>query len=75
MKPINNPNILFKNNAYSNIREHEEKGMRLLDSGENLKTLISRLSTDPKTNANFIKLIGFLKASMYWDEIDRYYTK
>lgn len=75
VKPINNPNILFKNNAYSNIREHEEKGMRLLDSGENLKTLISRLSTDPKTNANFIKLIGFLKASMYWDEIDRYYTK
>jgi hypothetical protein len=56
------------------VREHEEEGMRLFDSGENLKTLIGRLSNDPQTNANFEKLIGFLKASKYWDEIDRYYS-
>ena len=74
MKPISNQNIIFRNNAYSNIREHEEEGMRLLYSGEDLKTLISRLSNDPQTNANFEKLVGFLKASMYWDKIDRYYT-
>ena len=74
VKPISNQNIIFRNNAYSNIREHEEEGMRLLYSGEDLKTLISRLSNDPQTNANFEKLVGFLKASMYWDKIDRYYT-
>ncbi len=74
VKPISNQNIIFRNNAYSNIRQHEEEGMRLLYSGEDLKTLISRLSNDPQTNANFEKLVGFLKASMYWDKIDRYYT-
>jgi hypothetical protein len=74
VKPISNPNVRFKNNTYSKVRGHEEEGMRLFDSGENLKTLIGRLSNDPQTNANFEKLIGFLKASKYWDEIDRYYS-
>ena len=75
VKPISNLNVRFENNTYSNVRGHEEEGMRLFNSDENLKTLIGRLSNDPQTNANFEKLIRFLKASKYWETIDPYYSK
>ena len=74
-KPISYKNISFKNNAYSNIKDHNEEGMRLLGNDESLQSLIGRLSNDLLTKANFEKLIRFLKESKYWDEIDRYYTK
>ena len=74
-KPISYKNISFKNNAYSNIKDHNEEGMRLLGNDESLQSLIGRLSNDLLTKANFEKLIRFLKESKYWDEIDRYYAK
>ena len=60
-KPISYKNISFKNNAYSNIKDHNEEGMRLLGNDESLQSLIGRLSNDLLTKANFEKLfkIGF----------------
>ena len=69
--PINRETFTFKDNAYTSVADHDEKGMQKLNLEASLGGLIDRLSTDTTSTENFAKMVGFLEESRYWGKIEK----
>jgi hypothetical protein len=69
--PINRKTFTFKENAYSKVADHEEEGMQQLDPDSKLGALIEQLQKDEASTEGFAKMVGFLKGSRYWEQLQQ----